>query len=158
MSPLFLSSNATYWLDKIADSYTPLLLIIAVVEICLSWRRGQRTHLAYLVVGVVIVYSLMLADKRWNLWANWGLDYSTHSAAAFCLVVVICWYKNARAWIIALATLMAYGVIMYILNYHSWLDMFTTVLACALCLAPVGIGRLRQLRAAKPSNAILGAE
>ena len=64
MSPLSISPNTTYWLDKIADAYTPLLLIIAVVEICLSWRRGQRMHLAYLVYAVTIVYSLMLADKR----------------------------------------------------------------------------------------------
>jgi hypothetical protein len=158
LSPLSLSPTTAYWLDKIADAYTPLLLLLAVVEIFLSWRRGQATHFAYLVYAVILVYSLMFADKRWGFWASLGLDYSTHSAAAFCLVVVICWYRAASAWLFALTTLLAYGFLMYILNYHSWLDMFTTVLACALCLAPVGIGRLRQVRAAKPSNAILGAE
>ena len=157
MSPRSISPNTAYWLDKIADAYTPFLLIIAVVEICLSWRRGQRMHLVYLVYAVTIVYSLMFADKRWGFWGSIGLDYSTHSAASFCLVVVICWYKNASAWLFVATTLVAYGLLMYILNYHSWLDMFTTVLACALCLLPVGIRRIRQLRASKLSSANLVA-
>lgn len=149
MNSLDLSSNTIYWLDKLADAYTPLLLLIALVAVYRSWQSGKRVHLAYLVYAVAIVYSLMFVDKHWALWAGWGLDYSTHSAAAFCLAMVICRYKSATAWAYALATLMLYGVLMYILNYHSWLDMFTSVLACALCLLPLGIGRIRQGKAAK---------
>ncbi|WP_189416628.1 hypothetical protein [Cellvibrio zantedeschiae] len=145
MNSLNLSSNAIYWLDFVADTYTPLLLLVAVLEIYRSWKKNNRAHLLYFIYAVTIVYALMFADARWSLWASWGLDYSTHSAAAFCLVVIMCLYKGARTWVIALSTLIAYGLLMHILNYHSWMDMFTSVFACTVGLLPLSRARGRRL-------------
>jgi len=142
--PTALSDNAIYWLDKIADAYTPILLVIAIVGVILSWRRGNRIHLAYLVYAVVVVYSLMFADKHWKIWESWGLDYSTHTAASFALIVVICLYKNARTWLRALLSLVGYGGLMHVLSYHSWMDMGTTLLACGIALLPIAIVHLKQ--------------
>lgn len=141
--PTALSNNAIYWLDKIADAYTPILLIIAIVTVTLSWRRGNRVHVAYLLYAVVVVYSLMFADKHWALWESRGLDYSTHSAASFALIVVICWYQSARTWMRAFLSLVGYGGLMHLLNYHSWMDMGTSVLACTLGLLPIALVHIK---------------
>lgn len=145
MNDVHLPSSVIYWLDFVADAYTPLLLLFAFVELYRSWKNN-REHLFYFIYALAIVYALMFAEMQWSLWASWGLDYSTHSAAAFCLVVMVCLYKNTCAWLIALSTLVAYGLLMYILSYHSWMDMFTSVFACIVCLLPIK-ARSRRFRA-----------
>lgn len=121
----------------IADCYTPLLALIALVRIVNGWREGKRAHAALLVCSVFIVYMWMYIDEQLQLWVRFGLDYSTHTAAAFALVVLICKDNSATYPHLLSASLFGYGVLMYVLDYHSWGDMISTLLVIAACLLAI---------------------
>lgn len=120
----------------LADCYTPILLLIALVEVGRSWIGGNKLHVVKFVYAVVVVYFLMFVDKYFQLWAIAGLDYSTHSAAAVALVALISPSKNIAVKLTLVASLFGYGCLMNLLNYHNWGDMLTTVLALVIILAP----------------------
>lgn len=143
MPPDSLSPETLRLLAILADVYTPILLLIAMIDVVRSWVAGNKHHILYLIYAVVIVYSLMFADLRWQLWATQELDYSTHSAAAFALVVLIGLYKSFRHRVLLLASLLAYAELMYVLNYHSWADMLATVGVCGFVLLPILAKRWR---------------
>jgi len=121
----------------IADCYTPILLLIALFEVRRSWFRCNKLHAAQLLYVAFVVYSLMFIDKYFQLWAMIGLDYSTHSAAAFALVVVIGLSKRLLSKLALALSLAAYGGLMDMLNYHNWGDMLTTMFIIAILLFPI---------------------
>jgi hypothetical protein len=134
------------WLAQIADLYTPLLLLVAL-GLCVSRHFYLSVRrLTYLLIAAVWVYGLMWLDSHWQLWASFGGDYSTHTAAALALVVfngsLLC---ALLAWITLATSLLAYGELMFYLGYHSWADMLSTAAVVALGLwagyrlAPVSV-------------------
>ena len=132
-----LASNTNSILAILADAYIPILLILALFYVVQSWMAGNRLHLAQFVYALVIVYVLMFVDWYFHWWAALGLDYSTHSAAAFALIVVIGMGKSLPYKMILTASLVAYAGLMDLLNYHNWGDMLTTVLVLGISLLPV---------------------
>lgn len=118
------------------DTYTPILLALALFSIIIQWRKGDKFHGFLLVYFVVIVYGYMFMDKHFQLWSSMGLDYSTHTAAALSLVVFISFYKTIVHKLLLAASLIAYGCLMFILQYHSWSDMFSTTCAMGIFLLP----------------------
>lgn len=120
-----------------ADTYTPILLITAVIDIVLRWRAGSRFHGLRLVGAVIVVYGWMFADKYFQLWVQVGLDYSTHTAAALALVVSISSSKSIVTKVLLGLSLLIYGCLMYVLSYHNWSDMFTTAIVVGVCFAPI---------------------
>lgn len=145
-----LSPEISHVLAVLADAYTPLLLLIALVCVISSWIKNNKWHFVQFIYAVFAVYGFMFADKYFQLWAAWGLDYSTHSAAAFALVVVISVNKPFKFVMLFAISLVIYGCLMNILNYHSWADMLSTLAAMLLLLFPM-------FRRAKPAKAGLPA-
>lgn len=84
-----LSPQASHVLAVLADVYTPVLLLLALFYVARSWFRGNKWHFAQFAYAVIVVYGCMFLDKYFQLWPRLGLDYSTHSAAAFALIAVI---------------------------------------------------------------------
>ena len=125
-----LSPDLLKFLAVACDTYTPVLLVLAFASIAMQWRKGNKFHGFVLVYFVVIVYGWMFVDKHFQLWSSMGLDYSTHTAAALSLVVFNSFYKTIAHKLLLAASLIAYGCLMFILQYHSWSDMFST--ACAI--------------------------
>ena len=146
-----LSTSLAYRLDQIADAYVPLLLLIALVDVVLRWRNGDKLHCLKLLYAVVVVYGWMFIDNYFQLWPSVGLDYSTHSAAGFALAVVIGLGKR-RAYQYALAiSLIAYGALMHLLSYHTGSDMVSTLGVVAGCLLPLFLKlQSRQLQSLSP--------
>ncbi len=138
-----LSASLAYRLDQIADSYTPLLLVIALLDVVLRWRSGDKLHGLKLIYAVVAVYGWMYIDNHFQLWHSQGLDYSTHTAAALALVICISGHKRIAVKLVLASSLLAYGYLMSLLGYHSWPDMLTTALIIALCLLPLALFRTR---------------
>jgi hypothetical protein len=136
-------------LDTLADSYTPLLALA-----CLSWLlKGVyqkqfskiKVHGGFIVYALLVSYGFMAWDNQFHVWPALGLDYSTHTAVAFSLVVSLCLLCSplTKWW---LASLFMYGGLMRYQNYHSYLDMLSTALVVSIFLAPV------LLRMLKPSS------
>ena len=122
-------------LATMADLYTPLLLILVVIDVALAFRRGFKFHGLRLLLAVLVVYGWMFADKHFHWWSNLGLDYSTHTAASLALIMCL-WPRKTLLFRCLLAvSLIAYGELMNILNYHSWADMLTTAAVVALSIA-----------------------
>ena len=126
-----LSPELTYMLALLADIYTPILLLIALMALVRFWRAGSKWPFVQFVNAVVVVYVLMFADIYFQFWAQWGLDYSTHLAAAFALVAIISLHKSILFNSLSILSLISYGCLMKLLNYHSWADM-----ACLLYTSP----------------------
>ncbi len=132
-----MSQSLSHVLANVADTYTPILLITAVIDVVLRWRAGSHFHGFRLLGVAVVVYGWMFADKYFQLWAQVGLDYSTHTAAAFALVVSISINKSIFTKILLGLSLLIYGCLMFVLSYHSWSDMFITAVIVGGCLAPI---------------------
>ena len=135
-------------LDTIADAYTPLLLILALACVARLWWQ-QRWALASVwrtvasVLWVAFVsYGVMSLDKTLNIWPKWRMDYSTHTAVAGGLTILITallftarhinlvkGVKSKWEVIAALAvavTSACYFALMVYQQYHSFADIFTT--------------------------------
>lgn len=138
---MFISHALSHVLAIAADIYTPVLLIAAVIDVVLRWRSGSRFYSLRLAGAVFVVYGWMFLDNYFQLWAHFGLDYSTHSAAALALVVSFSCNKSFSTKMLCGLSLLVYGCLMFVLNYHSWSDMFTTVAVVGTCLAPAFLFR-----------------
>ena len=128
-------------LDTIADSYTPLLLILCLIFLGKSLYKKQFTRLkvqgAFVIYSLLVSYGIMFWDNQFNLWPALSLDYSTHTAVALSLVVSLCLMVKPliRLWV---ASLLMYMTLMDYQNYHSLADMLSTALVVIIFLAPVG--------------------
>lgn len=132
-------------LDFIADSYTPLLLLSLITIILTTftatsttahrWRRlgGDVLLLCY---GVVVTYGLMFADKAWALWPTIDLDYSTHTAAALILVLLVHRGAAVIRWPSSLLFLSYAGLMVY-QKYHTMNDILSTAIVVVLLFCPV---------------------
>jgi hypothetical protein len=72
-------------LDGVADSINPLLAVMGLAAPFLRRPRALRTAIAfYLSAGAAMgfVYAIRAVDIDHQIWARFGLDFSTHSAFA----------------------------------------------------------------------------
>ena len=126
---------ATYRiLDAIADSFDPLLAIIALACPFLRKPRAVRPAVFYYLstaAAIGFVYLVRAVDARQQIWGSFGLDFSTHSAFAASLAVSMGAFR--RSWIVplALATLL-YFALELVMRYHGPLDILSSATVAAL--------------------------
>jgi hypothetical protein len=117
-------------LDSAADAYNPLLTLLALGAPWLPPRRRWPAALRYYAAaaaGIAVVYLVMAADNRFDLWGSLGLDYSTHFAFATSLVVSMALLRPR--WTMPLAlSLLGYFVLILVLRYHGALDLLSAAL------------------------------
>jgi hypothetical protein len=123
--------------DAIADSYIPLLFIIVLSHLFWLWRHRRRdesaARLVYLLIASGFVYSLMAFDLMWPVWPRFGLDYSTHTAAALVLVFYL--GSIGGVWMISVTlSFLLYVLLMLYQDYHSLADVMTTAVPVSLVL------------------------
>lgn len=137
-------------LATLCEMFTPLLVIAVLALPWLhNFRLGRRAF-GYLIfinvfIGLAVTYSLMGVDHRIYVWPHFGLDYSTHSAFALAFCLPLIKYQHP-AWA---SVLLAYGLVMNNLGYHSWADMLTTALAWAIFTLPLTYSAERCLLASR---------
>lgn len=118
-------------LDKIADSYIPVLLIIFLFglayRVYLDWPNFTSTwrSFGFAVAMVLVSYGFMFADKAMNIWSGVGLDYSTHTAVSLAIVFPLCTLFS-QAWKLLVLSFLAYASLMLYQGYHSVTDILTT--------------------------------
>lgn len=137
-------------LDLIADAYTPLLLLTFIATLIKSaatyrWRR-LSIDVLLLCYGAVVTYALMFTDKLYSLWPAIGLDYSTHTAAALVLVLLIHRGAAVIRWPNSLLFL-AYAGLMIYQKYHTMSDILSTAIVVALLFYPIVFIANKKLRA-----------
>ncbi|OBT13418.1 hypothetical protein A9264_07045 [Vibrio sp. UCD-FRSSP16_10] len=112
----------------IADLYTPLLIVCSVWLLYLSPASRRQSSMKAMVICIAIVYISMAMDEWLSIWPSFGADYSTHSAIALALVVHIVIKSPWLAKWIAVSSLFAYLQLMHHQQYHTYLDMISTLL------------------------------
>jgi hypothetical protein len=110
------------------------------------YRAAGRVA-ALFAVGLVLVYGMMLVDNRLGFWHAAGLDYSTHTAVALMLTVVLV-VALRRWWVLWSALALAYLALCVYQRYHSIADVVTTAvyllpLHCLASRAILGNWRFR---------------
>ncbi len=120
-------------LSIVADIYIPLITLVIVIELTLTNKlltNNQhllKFRLLLLTGSLASAFGLMAIDNIFQLWASLGLDYSTHSAVALGLVLLLCLLKPT-VYIYYLVSLLLYFWLMVLLRYHTALDILSTVL------------------------------
>lgn len=133
-------------LDSIADAVNPVLFVICSTSTIVSCSR-DKNYIApiQLFLVVLAVYVLMFIDKLTSLWSNFGLDYSTHSAVALALVLyLILQWRNVLLRVCLAVVLLAYYALEVYQQYHSLMDIVTTVAALLPALLLICFGVKQQ--------------
>jgi hypothetical protein len=120
---------STYrFLDAIADSFNPLLAVVAIAAPLVRGPRTSRTTAAFYIstgAAIAIVYLVRAVDARQQIWASVGIDFSTHSAFAASLAASIGAFR--RRLITPLTLLVAaYFCLQMIMRYHGLLDILSS--------------------------------
>jgi hypothetical protein len=116
-------------LDTIADSINPVMGLIALV---LPWaRRGSTARHALALdamtlAAVSTAYVWQSLDSFLALWPRAGLDFSTHAAVFVAIASSIWQYGTTWRWVVGTIGI-GYGGLMRVQDYHSLLDITTTV-------------------------------
>lgn len=116
-------------LDVIADAYIPLLILISIGVVVLTFRQRTRQHaknrMLVLALGVCQTYAVMVLDSVFSIWPQFGLDYSTHTSLALVFVVFLS-CVNRKLFAVATFSMAFYVLLMLYQGYHSLLDVVTT--------------------------------
>lgn len=124
-------------LDKIADSYIPILA--GVLFGAVVFRAARSPHeraglirvLVFFAGMLVVSYGIMLLDRSAHLWESVGLDYSAHAAVGLTFVLSLCALAR-KFWIVAVGSYVLYALLMVHQKYHSPADLVSTVIPIAM--------------------------
>ena len=144
-------------LDKIADSYIPVLAVVFLFGLAFRAVRkpGERRDLLRVFLffaGMLIVsYGIKILDRVWHLWASVGLDYSTHTAVALTFVVSLC-ALTRRLWMVTVASFVLYALLMVYQKYHTLADIISTAVPLVFVALLLGRLLLFQGRGRRPAD------
>ncbi|GEM79615.1 hypothetical protein [Vibrio superstes] len=112
----------------IADIYTPLLALWSVRLLLQEATPLRKISFTALMVTICIVYGSRFMDEWLGIWPAFKSDYSTHTAVALALVVHIVIKVGLWGRLVAVGSLLAYLQLMNHQQYHTYLDMVSTVI------------------------------
>jgi hypothetical protein len=89
--------------------------------------------MAGFLAAALVAYGLMFLDRHLGIWPAFGLDYSTHTATALGLVILLSIEarKLAGVWSISFV---CYVLLMLYQRYHTVADVVTTAVAVSFPL------------------------
>lgn len=125
-------------LDKIADSFIPVLGFFSALSVILGLRctvssiRKAGYRFIQLLLLVLIVYLLMFIDRSFGIWNKFGgMDYSTHTALSMVLTLFLAnAHKKYRP--LLLLSFTAYLLLMLYQRYHTVPDIVSTAFIVGL--------------------------
>ena len=126
-------------LDTLADAYNPLLAAISLLLVVSRLLRAQWRPAALGLAGfaavAVVAYGLMFLDTYWGVWPAFGLDYSTHTATALGLVMLLT-LQTRTVPLLWFGSLLCYVLLMLYQRYHTLADIVTTAVVVVI---PLGL-------------------
>ena len=127
-------------LDAIADAYIPLLGLLLLGFIARQLINKQYNKVArfslHTLISLTLVDALMAFDNYFQLWPAVSLDYSTHTALALALIMLLSRATKIQVpWQVALVgSFLAYAILMLYQQYHTIADIVSTAFALVPCL------------------------
>jgi hypothetical protein len=123
------------FLDRIADSFTPLLAFFwLALSVIPGFSRQWRLVLVRISLGLAylfIAYGFMWFDAATGLWGKYHLDYSTHTAVACALAAAIATISFRLGMIAAVLVLLYFPLMIY-QGYHTFADIISTIAAISV--------------------------
>jgi len=119
--------NLSIW-AFIADAYTPLLVVFSLFTLVKQPNQSTFKSSIGLLLSVCFIYGLMWLDKTLEIWSQFELDYSTHTALALVFVVFLS-LNSIKTLLFSALSILLYAALMMTLQYHTLLDILTTALA-----------------------------
>lgn len=116
-------------LDTIADATNIVLALWLLAVLAWGTKNKALAGRAWLatLLPIALVYVLKTLDSKLHLWKSFGSDYSTHSALAAAIVVALCFLDRPRR-VLAVAVFVAYEFLIWLLGFHTVLDIGSTLL------------------------------
>lgn len=128
-------------IDAICDAVNPALFIVAIGIAgfhCLKKNYKYSLFVGMAILyGLFVTYGILLIDTKIHLWKRMGMDYSTHTAFAFSMCFVIAVFL--RKPMLMSTVFIGYILAMVYQKYHTVADIFTTIFALSLLIAPLFI-------------------
>lgn len=117
-------------LDKIADSYNPILFLAYIVFATIYFRQGDKMAAVRGFLGILFCYFVLFVDTKLKVWESLGLDFSTHSAVALALVSFHIHKRklSSPGFIGFTLSLLAYYLLELYQEYHTIGDIISTCL------------------------------
>jgi hypothetical protein len=122
------------FLSALADSFNPLLAIVALAVPFLRRPQTTRATVAYYLstgAAIGIVYLVRFIDSRNHLWASFGLDYSTHSAFAASLAASLGAFDRRLIVPLVVAVLLYFALEIF-MRYHGIMDILSSAIPAAI--------------------------
>jgi len=116
-------------LPIIADLYTPLLAICCALLIKPYWT--QKRALCF-VFALLLVTLFARIEVFFGWWSSMNANFSSHTAVVMVLVLGLLRVR-LKAGLMAWLSIFPYAFLMTLLDYHSWFDVFSTMLVCLPC-------------------------
>lgn len=119
----------------LADAYMPAIALLLAYCLYLTYKESKRFfkgQLFLLTILLFVVYGFMFLDNIYKVWPKMGLDYSTHSALFFALSLCVYTIKSTFKYILG-ALLFSYFWMLIYLEYHTFLDILSTISVILLC-------------------------
>jgi hypothetical protein len=119
-------------LDKIADATNIALMLWLLAVLVLGTKNKTLPGKAWLaaLLPIALVYIVKTLDSKLHLWKSIGADYSTHSALAAALVIAL-YFLDRSHRALAIAVFVAYEILIWLLGFHTLLDIGSTLLVAA---------------------------
>ena len=123
----------------VADAVNPTLAVVALTQVALGFRRGQRRALLLMALpaalGVLGIYAVKFLDEMLMIWQRYHGDYSTHTAFATTLVLsLVVWRPRWKAALVG--TWLAYLGLILFMGYHTLRDVVTAVVVAVAVTVP----------------------
>jgi hypothetical protein len=143
-------------LDNIADSYIPMLAIIAFfASIFVPSGFHSRIKITIYRLGCVctllsVAYGFMFLDNTYAIWPNLGLDYSTHTAVSSVLVLFLILLIPLLS-VLWITSLVVYYILMIYQQYHTISDIISTDIVLFSVIAFI-VFIVNYIKPGSPSN------
>ena len=125
-------------IDAICDSINPALFLLAIGVAGYHYLKKNYKYSLFagmaILSGLFVTYGILLIDTKLRLWERMGMDYSTHTAFAFAMCSVIAVFL--RKPVLMSIVFIGYILAMLYQKYHTVADIFTTIVALSVFIAP----------------------
>ena len=141
-------------LDTIADAYIPALAIFGLLTTAFvssdsrSWVKTVFYRLTFLSIFLGVAYGFMFLDNAYDIWPKLRLDYSTHAAVSFVLVLFL-GLLIPKLFPLWTTSLVAYYGLMLYQEYHSLTDIVSTTFVVAVAITIIFVPLLNGRKANK---------
>lgn len=113
----------------IADLYSPLLALFCVYY--LRAKMSKNLALSF-IIAYLAVYCFAFIEFYFGWWLAMGANFSSHTAAVMVIVFALLGASYSVGFY-AFISVLIYGGVMNVLHYHSWFDIFSTMVVCLPC-------------------------